>query len=225
MKSSLTIPLAIVAGGIIIAVAVYVSMPKNPETGAGNPALVRPVGASDHILGSPTAPIMIIEYSDFDCEYCKVFHETLHQIVANEGANGKVAWVFRHFPLSEIHPNALAHARAAECAAETFGNEAFWKFSNALFANQPADPSNYGTIASSVGIFGDSFATCYSNISPEIDARIAADRKNAMDIGSDGTPYSIILVNRSAGWQMYEVMNGAYSYDAVKQLIDQAFAQ
>ncbi len=114
MKTSLTIPLAIIAGGIIVAIAVYVSMPKNPETSAGNPALVRPVSASDHILGNPSAPVVIIEYSDFDCTYCKGFHNTLHQVIANAGASGNVTWVFRHFPLSEIHPNARAHARAAE---------------------------------------------------------------------------------------------------------------
>src|SRR3989344_6274822 len=124
MKTSLTIPLAIIAGGIIGAVAVYVSMPKNPETNAGNPALVRPVSASDHILGNPTAPVVIIEYSDFDCDFCRGFHDTLHQIIVDEAASGNVAWVFRQFPLSEIHPNARAHARASECAASVAGNDA-----------------------------------------------------------------------------------------------------
>ena len=221
MNSSLKIPLAIVVGGIIVAVAVYVSMPKSPEMSAGNPALVRPVSTADHILGNPVAPVMIIEYSDFDCDYCKGFHDTLHQIIANAGANGKVTWVFRQFPLSEIHPNARAHARATECVAATSGNDAFWKFSNALFANQPVDPSNYGTLASSIGISGDAFATCFSKISSTIEERITADRQNALDIGATGTPYSIILVNGKP----FEVMGGAYSYDAVKQLVDQALAQ
>ena len=218
MKSSFTVPLAIIAGGIIVAVAVYVSMPKNPETSAGNPALVRPVSVYDHILGNPAAPVVIVEYSDFDCDYCKNFHDTLHQIIANAGVNGKVAWVFRHFPLSEIHPNARAHARASECVSATSGNDAFWKFSNALFANQPADPSRYGELASSVGISGDAFATCYSTASTTLDARITADRQNALDVGATGTPYSIILVNGKP----FEVMSGGYSYDAVKALVDQA---
>lgn len=204
-----------------MAVAVYVSMPKNPATSAGNPALVRPVSVSDHILGNPTAPVMIIEYSDFDCDYCKGFHDTLHQIVANAGTNGKVAWVFRHFPLSEIHPNAFSHARATECVSTTAGNDAFWRFSNALFANQPADPSRYGELASSAGISGDAFASCYSTASTTIDARITADRQNALDVGATGTPYSIILVNGKNPI----VMEGGYSYDAVKQLVDQALSQ
>ncbi|KKW43533.1 MAG: Sodium/proton antiporter [Parcubacteria group bacterium GW2011_GWB1_57_6] len=208
------IPLAIVAGGIIVAMAVYASMPKT----AGNPALVRPVGISDHILGNPAAPVMIIEYSDFDCTYCRGFHDALHQIIANAGTSGRVAWVFRHFPLSEIHPNALSHAKAAECAGEVAGEDGFWKFANALFANQPVDSSRYGELASSIGLSGNAFATCYASVSAALDARITADRQNALDMGAVGTPFSIILANGKDP----VVMDVAYPYDIVKQLVDQA---
>ena len=147
-------------------------------------------------------------------------NDTLHQIIANEGTKGNVAWVYRHFPLTEIHPNALSHARAAECAATVAGNDAFWKFSQALYANQSADPSTYGTLAMSAGISGDAFAICYANASLTFDARIMADRQNALDIGADGTPYSIILVKGKPP----VVMAGAYPYDAVEQLLSQALA-
>lgn len=217
MKSSLTVPIAIVVGGIIIAVAVYVSIPKAPVTSTGNPSLVRPVGASDHILGNPAAKVMIVEYSDFDCDFCKGFNDTLHQIIATEGVNGDVAWVFREFPLTEIHPNAFSHALAAECVAQVAGNDAFWKFSQALYANQPVDPSQYGTIAAQAGISGDSFATCYASASTTLSARIMADRQNALDTGAQGTPYSLILVHGKAPI----VIESAYPYDAVKQLVDQ----
>ena len=220
MSSSLKIPLAIILGGIIIAVAVYVSMPKDSAKNVGNPLLVRPVGIQDHILGNPAAPVQIIEYSDFDCEFCKGFHETLHQIIVDKGVEGQVAWIFRQFPLSEIHPNALAHARATECAASVAGNDGFWKFADALFANQPVDPAQYGALASSAGIPGVPFATCYASASANFDVRIAPDRKNALDVGAQGTPYSLILV---AGKPPI-VMNGAYSYDAVKQLVDAALS-
>jgi len=222
MKSSLTIPIAIAVGGVIVALAVYVSMPKVAPTSAGNPALVRPAGATDHILGNPAAPVLIVEYSDFDCEYCKSFHETLHQVIANAGVHGKVAWVFRQFPLTELHPNALSHARAAECAAEVGGNDAFWKFADLLFNNQPVNPTRYGELARSAGILGDTaFASCYSTASTTLTARIMADRQNALDIGAQGTPYSLILTPGKPPI----VMDGAYSYDAVKDLVEQALAQ
>src|SRR3989344_5064772 len=184
MKSSYTVPIAIVLGGIIVAMAVYISMPKTPGISGGNPSLVRPVSASVYIVGNPAAKIMIVEYSDFDCEFCKDFHETLHQIIANASVSGNVAWVFRQFPLFEIHPNARAHTRASECAATVMGNDAFWKFSIALFKNQPVDPAQYGTIAASVGISNDAFAICYATASTTLDARINADRQNALNIGA-----------------------------------------
>lgn len=219
MKSSFTIPIAILLGGIVVAGAVYFSM-RHPSTasGTGDTSLVRPINSNDHILGNPAAPVIIVEYADFDCEYCKGFSDTLHQIVANEGANGDVAWVFREFPLIEIHPNAFSLARAAECAAQVAGNDAFWKFKDALFANQPVDPSQYGTLAASAGISNGSFAHCYANASTTLDARINADRQNALAVGAQGTPYSLILVTG----QTPIVMDGAFPYDQVKQLVDQA---
>ena len=225
MKSAYTVPAAIVFGGIIIATAVYVSVPKGHPV--ANAALMRPVSISDHIFGNPAAPVMIIEYADFDCGFCKGFHDTLRQVIANEGASGQVAWVFREFPLIEIHPDAFALARAAECAASAAGsdaatsNDAFWRFANALYMNQPVDPSRLGTIASSVGISGETFATCYANASPALDARITADRQNALLMGATGAPFSVIVTNGKDP----VVMDGAYSYNAVKQLVDQALGK
>lgn len=221
MKTSYTIPIAIAVSGVIIALAVYISMPKAPKpTEGGNPALVRPVGTNDHILGNPAAKVVIVEYSDFDCEYCKNFDETLHQIIANAGTGGEVAWVYREFPLSEIHPNALRNAEVAECAAHVAGNDAFWRFKTVLFNNQPIDPTQYGVYAEKAGITGTDFSTCVAQVPTALDARILADRQNALDVGALGTPYSLILVAGKAP----VVMNGGYSYDAVKELVDAALA-
>lgn len=221
MKSSYIIPIAIILGGVVIAIAVYVSLskesPTNP-TGTGNPALVRPIGALDHVLGNPAAKVVIFEYSDFDCEYCKELDETLHQIIANEGIDGDVAWVYREFPLIEIHPNAMRHAEAAECADVAGGNDAFWKFKTELFTHQPANANDYGTFAKIAGVPGEAFATCFANAEATVGARIAADRENAFAIGAQGAPYSLIVV---AGKPPI-VMSGAYPYAAVKQLVEQA---
>ncbi len=219
MKSKYTVPAAILFAGIIIALALHASLSKQPAD-THTLTLLRPVGVSDHILGNPTAKVMIITYTDFDCEYCKGFNETLHQIIAHAGRNGDVAWVFREFPLSELHPNAFAHARAAECAAQVAGNDAFWRFAHALFVHQPVQPSEYGTLAASVGISDNAFATCYAKKDPILDARITADRENALALGAQGAPYSVIVVNG----QPSVVLDSAYSYDAVKQLVDQALA-
>ena len=220
MKQSLTIPIAIAIGGIIVAIAVYVTMPKPDPTAINSATLMRPISADDHILGNPAAPVIVVEYSDFDCTYCKEFASTMLRIITDEGPNGRVAWVHRHFPLTELHPNSFSHARASECIAKTSGNDSFWRFAYELYQNQPIDPKNYGTIASKIRISGSDFAACLSSNTSAIDTRIKADRQNALDIGADGTPYSIIVANG----KISAVMNGGYPYEAVRQLVDEALA-
>jgi len=222
----LTIPGAIIIAAAIIAIAIiYVKKPaeaptqsveQKPETEIS----LSPITNIDHILGNPNAPIKIVEFSDPSCPFCKTFHPTMKKIIEEYGPSGKVAWVYRQFPLTELHPNALSHARAAECAAAVAGNDAFWKFAQALFANQPADPSRYGELAVSAGITGDAFATCYASAASMLDARIMADRQNALDAGASGTPYSLILVAGSPPI----VMAGAYPYDEIQKLINHALA-
>ena len=222
MRSPHTIPLAILFGGIIIALAVYLSMAGSPSTGpsTGNPALVRPVGSQDHILGNPAAPIKVVEYSDFDCAYCKDFHLAMYDVIANAGTNGKIAWVFREFPLTELHPNAFKHAEAAECVAEAGGNDAFWRFAVALFSSQPVEPALYGGLAAKAGAPSAAFTACYIDAAAQVDARITADRQNALDSGATGAPYSLIVVEGKPPI----VMDGAYTADAIQLILDQVLA-
>ena len=93
--------------------------------------------ANDHIMGSASAPIVIIEYSDYECPYCKAFGPTLKRIVTE--SKGNVAWVYRHWP---IHQGSFEKLVAAECVAKIKGNDAFWQYSDLLFgllktANDP----------------------------------------------------------------------------------------
>ena len=83
---------------------------------------VRPVSRErDHIYGNPDAVISLIEYSDFECPFCKRFHTTPKEIVDAYG--GRVNWVYRHFPLAMHNPGAQKQAEASECANELGGND------------------------------------------------------------------------------------------------------
>lgn len=95
------------------------------------------VTATDHIRGSIGAPVKIVEYSDLECPFCKMFHETLKEVTASYG--DKVAWVYRPFPLSQLHSMAPKEAEAAECASEIGGNEGFWKFVDKINEITPAN--------------------------------------------------------------------------------------
>lgn len=90
------------------------------------------VEQDDHIFGNQDAQIILFEYSDFECPFCTRFHPTAFQII--DEYNGQVAWVYRHFPLRELHPSAQMLAEASECAFEQGGNDAFWNFTNNIYS-------------------------------------------------------------------------------------------
>jgi len=91
-----------------------------------HPPLVR---ASDHVRGDSNAPVTIVEYADFQCPYCRQMHASLQAAVDE----GRIRWVYRHFPLSSIHPLAFKEAEAAECVG---AQGEFWAYTDALFAAQ-----------------------------------------------------------------------------------------
>lgn len=105
---------------------------KTPDAQAsyieGN-AAKQEIADDDHILGNiATAQATIIEYSDIDCPYCKKLQPTLQQLV-NEG---KIAWVYRHSPIPQLHPYAHVKAIATECVTQLAGKDAFWKYLDVL---------------------------------------------------------------------------------------------
>ena len=90
-----------------------------------------PVGASDHVRGAEHAPVIVVEYGDFECPNCRQAHSAVQLLL--ERFNERACFVFRHFPLEDVHPHALAAAQAAECAG---GQGQFWGMHDLLFANQ-----------------------------------------------------------------------------------------
>lgn len=93
--------------------------------------LTEPVGPQDHVQGSLDAPVMLVEYGDFQCSYCGAAHQVVKAVQDTLG--DQIAFIFRHFPLSEIHPRAEPAAETAEAASET---GQFWKMHDLLFEHQ-----------------------------------------------------------------------------------------
>jgi protein-disulfide isomerase len=95
--------------------------------------LVLPIGGRDHVLGPPDAPVTLVEYGDYQCPHCGAAHPVVKTVLRHLGRN--VRFAFRHFPLAEIHPNALPAAEAAEAAG---AQSKFWEMHDLLFENQDA---------------------------------------------------------------------------------------
>lgn len=95
--------------------------------------LVPPVGPGDHVFGGPSAPVVLLEYGDYECPYCGRAHQVVNSLLRR--FQGSVRFAFRHFPLAELHP----HAVAASLAAESAGAQGkFWPMHDTLFENQNA---------------------------------------------------------------------------------------
>jgi protein-disulfide isomerase len=185
---------------------------------------VKPVTADDHVLGKPDAPVKVIEFSDFECPFCKGFHGTLKQMMDEYGSTGQVAWVYRHFPLDDLHSKARKEAQAAECANELGGNQAFWAYAETLFevtpSNDRLDLTVLPDIAEKVGLDRAKFEACLAGDENggKFADHIEADYQDATAAGGTGTPFTIIL---GADGEAFP-LTGAQPYGAIKSIIDLA---
>lgn len=216
------IPLAIVIAGVLIAGAIYFGGSSRPspfaDTGSIAEASIEKVNEKDHIIGSRNAEVIVIEYSDTECPFCKVFHNTMRQIMESYGDGNKVAWVYRHFPIASLHKLATKEAEATECAAEQGGNTAFWNYINRVFektgSNDSLDPKELPAIAAEVGLDVEKFNACLSG--GKYTAAIQASVEEAIKAGARGTPYSIIIAKNGDT----AIINGAEPFESVKTKID-----
>jgi protein-disulfide isomerase len=227
-RESLAVPIAIVIAAGLIAGAIYLNggnsqVAKNPnEAPTEENVVFRAVDETDHIRGNPNAPILLVEYSDYDCPFCKQFHDTLNQVMREYGESGKVAWSYRHLPLQQLHPNAPKIAMAAECVAEIAGNDGFWKFTDRVFNEKTVqdftEMSRITEYAIASGADQSAFELCYS--SNKMKEKIDASIQEAAAAGARGTPHTFIIVG-----DQRTVINGAQPYSVVKQTIDNILAQ
>jgi len=230
-QNNLTIPIAIIVAGVLIAGAVFFTSGKNTDTTVSDSTepvqeesiALAPITDSDHILGNPNADVVIVEYSDTECPFCKSFHQTMNQVMNEYGKDGKVAWVYRHFPLDSAHPKARTEAEATECAAELGGNNAFWAYINKVFeatpSNNKLDLALLPDIAEEVGLERAAFEECLT--SKRHAQKVEDQYQSGIAAGVRGTPHSIIVTAKDGGKYPLE---GAQPYGTVKQIIDAGLA-
>lgn len=211
-QSPLTVPLAIVVAGLLIAGAIFLSQsgdgaPRAGRSGESGAAAerapeqtaalaIRPVAEEDHIRGNPDADIVFVEYSDTECPFCKRFHTVMKQVIDEYGKSGKVAWVYRHFPIINLHPKAPKEAEATECAAEQGGNAKFWEYIDRLFeitpANNGLDASELPKIADDIKLSRSQFEECLA--SDRHARRVESDYQDGVTGGANGTPYNVLIL-------------------------------
>lgn len=163
-------------------------------------------------MGDPNAPVIMEEYSDYQCPFCaRFFLETFTELRQNQIANGELLLVFRDFPLTSIHPQATPAANAARCAGEQ-GPVQYWTMHDLLF-NTVSQWSNtryeqvFNELAAQAGLDTTQFTTCLSALTHN-DA-VKADTQDGQTRGVSSTPYFFINDQPLVGAQPLTVFNQA----------------
>ncbi len=176
-----------------------------------------PVGKDDHVRGKANARITVIEYSDFECPFCKRHHPTMKALMDKYGND--VNWVYRHFPLG-FHANAQKEAEASECVADLGGNDAFWKFTDAVYDRTTSGGTGFaldalGPLAKELGVNQAKFQSCLD--SGKNAQKVQQQMAGGSAAGVDGTPGNIVIDNTTKKSQL---VSGAVPLASFTAVID-----
>ena len=183
------LPLGILLVTVGLFAAVAFSTTGLPDYSAGE-ATTQPISA-EWVRGNAASPVLFIEYSDFQCPACRAYQPLLSE--AHKVYGDRVAFVFRHYPLLQIHPNADLAARAAEAAGM---QGKFWEMHDVLFEKQSAwsravnTASVFETYAKSLGLDMAKFKQDIE--SDAVKKAVADDYARGNEIGVQGTPTFVL---------------------------------
>src|SRR3989338_6081402 len=203
---------------------------QQPTQLPSQPSQVEASADDDAFLGDENAPVEIIEFSDYQCPFCRKFWtETLPLIKSEYIDTGKVKFVYRDFPLTSIHPAAQPAAEAAECVREKGGDESYFEMHDKIFSEQNIldggdpitgpvrDTAQFGTTelkkwAKDIGYDIDS---CLD--SGKYKSEVQKDLSDGSRAGVQGTPGFIIMKSDSGKGTL---LAGAYPFSAFQQVIE-----
>ncbi len=203
----LTIIVLLVMGGFVVWRFVSAPLSSAPKNS------VLDIRANDHVIGQASAPVTVVEYTDFQCPACGAYYPVLGQLLKD--LSDKMKLVVRYYPLIQVHPNALVSARAAEAAGR---QGKYTEMYDELFVNQKewstaADPAKsiFPSYAGKIGIDVEKFKSDIADSS--IDDPINVDRASGDQLSIQGTP--TFFINGE------QIKNPA-SFEAFKSLIEDA---
>ncbi len=239
MKSNIFLPVSILLATVIISGTLLYSKSGSSNGGAGTIIGQQPSAAGvgqqlgnqskvsiddDPILGDKNAPLTIVEFSDYECPFCKrSFDQVLPELKKNYIDAGKLKLVYRDFPLS-FHVNAHKEAEAAECARSQSNDATYFKFHDQIFSQTTSNGtglalSKLPLIAQNLGLNVGQFKQCLDSdkFSDEVDKDIA----DGTAAGVSGTPAWFIGQSSKDGVINGTLIVGAQPFSVFKTIIDQ----
>ena len=205
---------------------------NNPSAGDTAPSTVKASVDNDAMLGSADAKVTIIEFSDYQCPFCRKFWtETYSQVKTQYIDTGKVNLVFRDFPLTSIHPMAQKSAEAAECVKEKGGDKAYFEMHDKMFEEQNIlDSGNKdGPVTKTASYTTDDLKAWAKEIGYDISScldsgkytsEVQKDTQDATASGGRGTPYFVIINADGVGTPV----SGAVPFSSFQSALEAALA-
>ncbi|MDP3724633.1 MAG: thioredoxin domain-containing protein [bacterium] len=248
----LSTPLAIVVAGVLIAGAIVLtdafdiqlkregSLRPSPQVAgtqtapppAGGPTTPQIVSVSvddDPVLGNPNAPVTVIEFSDYECPYCKrSFQDMLPQLKKDYIDSGKVKLVYRDLPLPFHDPMATQEALAANCSRDQGGDAAYYRYHDEIFTRTTSNGNglkkeDLTKIAQDLKLNSSTFQQCLT--SEKFKSEIEKDLADAAAAGASGTPTFFVGKSSPNGIIQGTMIVGAQPYVAFKPVIDRLLAE
>jgi protein-disulfide isomerase len=179
----------------------------------------------DPVLGLSDAKVTIIEFSDYECPFCKrYFDQTYPQIVKEYVDTGKVKIVYRDLPLSFHDPMATLEAVAANCARAQGDDQTYFAYHDELFKRTKSNgngltEADLSTIASDLGLNLSEFSTCLADAKNK--EEVVKDLADASTVGATGTPTFFIGKTTPSGTILGTKLVGAQPLEAFKKVIDE----
>ncbi len=187
----------------------------------------KPIDDKDFIEGNVDSNVMIVEYSDPECPYCVTLHPTLKQIRTDYAE--KIGFVYRHFPLTQIHPNAFDESKAIACAGAINGTKGFYAYIDALYgyklSNQTTQlpATGIADLAKNGGLNPSTFAACMQ--AEDTALTVDTSVNDGVQAGVEGTPSSFILVKTKKGLEVVAMLDGARPYEYIQAAVEEALSR
>jgi protein-disulfide isomerase len=230
-KFHLTTPSAIILAAVILGASHLGYAVILSSTSQGGGALSsfkgRAIDDTDLLTGKTSSDVIVLEYSDTECPYCAQLQPTIKKI--KEEYSSKVAFAYRYFPLTQIHPNAFEESRIIDCVGKVAGAEKRDKYITTMFEEKLAKqnmtfaPGRKEALAKELGISPADVAACVKDqASADI---VTASIQDGVAAGVQGTPATFVLVKNKKGYDVVSLVDGARPYEYFKAVIDEALAR
>ena len=225
-KFTLNTPAAIIIAAIILGAShvLYAAVLNSKNTGPVTLFAGAKVTEKDYPTGNLKSDIVVVEYSDTECPFCARLHPTMTRIQSEY--KDRIAFVYRYFPLTQIHPNAFAEAQAVECVGKGLGKDKRREYIDQIFTYKTSNnsmtlPKNgKEDLAKNVGVDMKAFTACLSG---EASSKIVTDSiQDGVNAGVTGTPATFVLKRDGDDYEVFAVIEGAREYEYFKAVIDAA---